>query len=162
MNKPFAVLALALSLTSLGMAADSYAVIPPTIGSEMKDGKKLDKVWFAPSIEKGLKVRKTEVAWTADDRNSSLEQELTKQLATIQVKDGAYTLKLTVVDTSKKKFTGFGYILGRVTVEGVITDAGGKVVAAFQNKSKINEGMGGFDYPATVDTIMNGIQKDLL
>ena len=66
------------------------------------------------------------------------------------------------MDTSKKKFTGFGYILGRVTVEGVITDAGGKVVAAFQNKSKINEGMGGFDYPATVDTIMNGIQKDLL
>ena len=66
MNKPFAVLALTLSLTSLGMAADSYAVIPPTIGSEMKDGKKLDKVWLAPSIEKGLKVRKTVVAWTAD------------------------------------------------------------------------------------------------
>ena len=162
MNKHLATVALSLLFIGSGMAADTYKVIPETISGELKAGKKLAKVWLAPNVEKGMAVRKIEVLWGAEDRNSSLEQELNRQVATLQKKEGAYTMKLTVVETSKKTFTGFGYILGKITIEGIIIDAGGKIVAAFQNKSKINESPGGFDYPATVDTIVSALMKDLL
>ena len=162
MNKPLATAALSLLFVSSLLATDTNKVIPETISGELKAGKKLAKVWFAPGIEKGLAVRKIEVSWGPEDRNSSLEQELIRQVAMLQKKEGAYTMKLTVVETSKKTFTGFGYILGKITIEGIIIDAGGKIVAAFQNKSKINESPGGFDYPATVDTIVSALMKDLL
>jgi hypothetical protein len=144
-------------------ASDDPKTLPPAMYEQLKSGKKLDKVWVDPSYDKAKGFKVAPLAYKAELRVGDVMDSLNKVLGTLATADSGFTLKVAVVKVSTKTFTGFGNIMGAVTVEGQVLDTDGKVVAAFITKEKAG-GFGGGkdDYATACDRIASDIAKDLL
>lgn len=144
-------------------AGDDPKTLPPAMYEAMKSGKKLDKVFVDPAYGKQAGFKVAPIEYKAENRSTAVMEGMAKSLATLAKVDSSYTLHLTVIKVTTKTFTGFGSVMGKVTVEGRILDAEGKVLVAFVT----GERAGAFatasdDYQVACDKIASAIAKDLL
>ena len=144
-------------------ASDVPKTLPPAMYDAMKSGKKLDKVFVDPAYGKLAGFKVAPIDYKAENRSTAVLEGMTKSLGMLAKSDSVYTLHVTVIKVTTKTFTGFGSVMGKVTVEGRIVDADGKVVVAFVT----GERAGSFataadDYQVACDKIASAIAKDLL
>ena len=166
MNKSLSALLIALGciLTSnQAFASDDPKTLPAPCYDQMKSGKKLDKVVILPGFDKAKGFKLGSVDYRAETMNSTVLEALKKSAAMAVRSESTYTLNLAIVKVTTKTFTGFGNVMGKVTVEGKITDANGDMVAAFKTAERAGSaGMGADDYQVACDKIVSAITKDLL
>ena len=164
MKKTASVLALALLIgTTPALANDDPKTLPSNVYDQLKSGKKLDKVWLTPAFDKSKGFKVAAIEYKAEYRSSEVMDSLPKALKTLEKADSSLTLQIAIIKVSTKTFTGFGNVMGAITVEGRILDAEGKVVAAFRTKEKAGSfGSGKDDYTVAADKIATAIAADLL
>lgn len=157
------MLTLTLVLGFALKAGDDPKTLSPAMYEAMKSGKKLDKVFVDPAYSKMAGFKVAPVEYKAENRSTAVMEGMAKSLATLAKVDSPYTLHVAVIKVTTKTFTGFGSVMGKVTVEGRIVDGDGKVVVAFVT----GERAGAFatasdDYQVACDKIASAIAKDLL
>jgi hypothetical protein len=136
--------------------------LPASMYGQMKEGKKLEKVWIGPAYKKEDGFSFGKLDYKADNRDSALMDHVNTQMKSIAKDKSPFTLTLAITELTDKKFTGFGYAMGKATVEGKITNKAGEIVAAFTTKVKMPESPGGKDQRGCADAIVSAISKDLL
>ena len=166
--KKFLIIALAAFgfLTSPLHASDDPKTLPPAAYSQLKSGKKLDKVWLDPAFDKAKGFKVGPVVYKAEYRSGEVMDYLGKALATLGNPESTFTLKVAVVKAAAKHGVVIGTKGGFVTVEGQITDADGKMVGCFQTTGKAGpawaDNNGEKDnFPAACDKIASDIASDL-
>ena len=153
----YVAIAVALALTcSSVLAGEPVKTLSPEIYSQMKRGETLDRVWLGPTFDKAKGFKAGELSWKAEERNHEVQTLLTDGLKDISKDTGAYVLNITVVDFSRGA-------RGRFTVEGVLVDSKGDVVAAFSHSAKTSFAAvrGVSPWAAPVDATISAIAKDL-
>jgi hypothetical protein len=165
--KKLKIIALALTISITGSAflkaADAVKTLPPAIYQQMKHGKKLEKVWVGNDYDKTKGFKVNAVEYKAEIRNGAVMDYLPKALATLAKDDSPVTLQVVVTRVTTKAFTGFGNAMGKVFVEGKISDATGKIIAAFTTSGSAgNWGDAADDFQLACDKIASGIATDLL
>lgn len=145
-------------------AGDDPKTLPPAMYEVLKSGKKLDKVFVDPAYGKLAGFKVGDVEYRAEDLKPEVLEGMKKALAMLGKSQSPYTLKLTVVKVTNTTFVGLGNVMGKVTVEGQIVDADGKVVVAFVTRESAELGGfgGGTNYQAACNKIASAIAKDLL
>ena len=136
MNKTALVLALAvLPMT----AADApKSVIPPEIAAQLQHtkGKRMDKVWYdAKAYDRTKGVKLGEVVWAAKASCPELHDSLKKTLQRRCFREAPYTLTLGVTVWDEGMFTA------KATIQGTVTDAEGKILAAFEHTAPAHSGI---------------------
>jgi hypothetical protein len=165
--KKLKIIALALTISITGSAflkaADAVKTLPPAIYQQMKHGKKLENVWVGNDYDKTKGFKVNAVEYKAEIRNGAVMDYLPKALATLAKDDSPVTLQVVVTRVTTKAFTGFGNAMGKVFVEGKISDATGKIIAAFTTSGSAgNWGDAADDFQLACDKIASGIATDLL
>lgn len=155
------ILALAILFSLPVLACDDVKTLPPAMYSQMKSGKKLDKVWIAPTFDKSKGVAMGEFKWSAEDRNSTIMEFLPAQLKTITKEGSPYKINVTVVRASNFKNVVVRYIRAMLGVEGTIVNSDNKVIAAFKTEVSFSE-YANVDAKGGVDKVISAILKDLL
>jgi len=158
------MLALAILFSLPVLAGDEVKTLPAAMYDSMKSGKKLEKVFVDPSFDRAKGFKLSEVEYRDELLNSSITDALKKSIGMVVRSDSPYTLHLAIVNVTTKTFTGFGDVMGKLTVEGKILDAEGKVVVAFIAREKSGHGAGlsgAEDYSVATDKIATAIAKDL-
>lgn len=158
------LLTLALMFSLVLKASDDPKTLPPAMYETMKSGKKLDKVFVDPAYGKQAGFKLGDVEYRAENMKPEVLDGIKKSLAMIVKSQSPFTLKLTVIKVSNTTFVGLGNVMGKVTVEGQIVDADGKVVVAFVTRESAELGGfgGGTNYQAACNKIVTAIAKDLL
>jgi hypothetical protein len=165
--KKLKIIALALTISITGSvflkAADAVKTLPPAIYQQMKHGKKLENVWVGNDYDKTKGFKVNAVEYKAEIRNGAVMDYLPKALATLAKDDSPVTLQVVVTRVTTKAFTGFGNAMGKVFVEGKLSDATGKIIAAFTTSGSAgNWGDAADDFQLACDKIASGIATDLL
>ena len=165
--KKLKIAALALTITIIGsaflQAADAVKTLPPAIYQQMKHGKKLENVWVGNDYDKAKGFKVNGIEYKAEIRNGAVMDYLPKALATLAKDDSPVTLQVVVTRVTTKAFTGFGNAMGKVFVEGKISDATGKIIAAFTTSGSAgNWGDAADDFQSACDKVASAIAADLL
>lgn len=152
------LLTLALMFGLVLKAGDDPKTLAPAMYEIMKSGKKLDKVFIDQSYDRKIGFKLGTIEYLADNRKPHVLKEMTEMVGMLVKNQSPYTLNLSIVKVTNASFIGVGYVMGRVTVEGKIVDADGKIVAAFLTR----EAAMADDYQVACEKIVNAIAKDLL
>lgn len=154
------VLVLAAAVLAPLQASDEVKTLPQAVYSQMKSGKKLDKVWVGPGYDKAKGFQFGELNYRAETRNGSVIEYFPTAFKGVAKDQAPYKLVLAVTGFSEKTYAVITYKDGWVEVEGQLQDSEGKAVAAFKTKQT---------YPASsndpkkaVDGIVSAIIKDLM
>ena len=144
-------------------ADDAVKTLPPAIYQQMKHGKQLEKVWVGTDYDKTKGFKVSAVEYKAEIRNGTVMDYMPKALATLEKSDSPVTLQVIITKVTTKSFTGFGNAMGKVFVEGKISDATGKIMAAFTTSGSAGS-WGGVndDFQLACDKIASEIAADLL
>jgi hypothetical protein len=165
--KKLKIIALALTISITGSvflkAEDAVKTFPPAIYQQMKHGKQLEKVWIGANYDKAKGFKVGAVEYRAEKRNGMVMDYMPKALAPLAKSDSPVTLQVIITKVTTKSFTGFGNAMGKVYVEGKITDATGKIIAAFTTSGSAgNWGDAADDFQSACDKVASAIAADLL
>lgn len=107
------------------------------IGSQMKRGKALGKLWVSPSYEKSSGFSLGEVRYAVEDRNDGIDKTLPEELKKISKPESLLSLQLRIVllRVRVQKTTNV-----TLRIQGNLTTADGTVVAAFETQEMITGG----------------------
>lgn len=157
------ILTLAVLFGATATAGETIKTLPAELYATMKEGKKLEKVFVDPSFDKSKGFKLGDIEYRAENLNSSLMDTLKKSMGMIVRGQSPYTLHLAIVEVTTRTYTGFGYVWGKVVVEGRIVDETGKLVVAFiASERGKGAGLSGTDdYSVATDKIAQAIAKDL-
>jgi hypothetical protein len=129
----------------------------------MKHGKQLEKVWIGANYDKAKGFKVGAVEYRAEKRNGMVMDYMPKALAPLAKSDSPVTLQVIITKVTTKSFTGFGNAMGKVYVEGKITDATGKIIAAFTTSGSAgNWGDAADDFQSACDKVASAIAAGLL
>lgn len=126
-----------------GEAAASHAVpvkeslsplFSEEIGSQMKRGKALGKLWVSPIYEKSSGFSLGEVRYAVEDRNDGIDKTLPEELKTIAQPESPFSLQLRIVLLRVRVQKSTSVTL---RIQGNLTTADGTVVAAFETQEMI-------------------------
>ena len=145
------------------MAAEDPKTLPPEMYQVMESGKSLGKVFVDPAYDKAKGFKLGSVDYRADTKISAVLEGLNRSMGMLTKSESPFTLNLVIT----KVTTGFKllrkHVRGRLTIEGAIVDAKGKVVAAFTTREPAGKiGADVDNYQIACDAIATAISKDLL
>jgi hypothetical protein len=151
-------------VSSWGLQA-AVRTLPPDLYRKMRRGEVLEKVWIDPSYDKRKGFSLGKVINKAEGREREL-QDLKRYVegkaGDLANKGSVYQLDLAIVELIQARERQWPVISsesGRVTIEGQIKNAEGKLLAAF----RIAEEFGGIaGWGLAIDSALNDLDQELL
>jgi hypothetical protein len=145
------------------MAADDPRTLPPEMYQAMWSGSGLEKVFVDPAYDRTKGFKLGSVEYRAETKISAVFDALNKSMKMLTRNDSPFTLNLAVTRITPGYKLIRTRVRGRLTVEGVIVDGKGKILAAFITKEPTGKiGSDLDDYQFACDAIATAISKDLL
>ena len=158
MNRNIIALALLASLPLV--AGQDPKTLPSNVYGELKSGNKLDKVWRLNPSQKldGFAITPS---YKAEKFSAEVKEYFVKSANELSTKDSKYRLELNLVHLDFQSFALVMNAPGHIVVEGTVTNADGKIVAAFSHKTSFGRGSSGVE-PAkrSIDEIVSAINQE--
>ena len=161
------ILAAVMTMICLGgqnlMATDDPKTLPPEMYETMKGGGKLDKAFVDPSYDKTKGFKLGSVDYKAETMNSAAFDALNKSMRMLAKSDSPFTLHVAITKVTTGHKLIKTRVRGRLTIEGRIVDANGKIIVAFTTREAAGElGADADNFQSATDKIATAISKDLL
>lgn len=143
--------------------AAELKTLPPAVYAQMKNGKRLSKLWLSPAFQaaRGFRTGPLEVV-PPGLFSAEVAAYLPAALARVARPESPAVLSLTVVELSTRERAQNNYREATVGVEGRVTGADGGLLAAFETREIANHGTGlTDDCHQAVDAIVAALAKEL-